>query len=76
MNDFDKEYLRYRMDRTILLVLIVLLLLFVTVVHIFYDGKISEEDMQHKDYCEMVELWDRSKGDLGWPPYRGRELCD
>ena len=35
----------------------------------------SDEQAAQDQYCEMVDIWDRTKGDAGWPPYRGRELC-
>lgn len=40
------------------------------------DGRPSDEQMQQDHYCEMVEIHDRTNGDAGWPPYRGRELCN
>lgn len=43
---------------------------------LFMDGRPSDEQAAQDDYCEMVEIWDRSKGEYGWPPYRGRELCN
>lgn len=33
------------------------------------------EQMQVSLYCEMVEAWDRSGGEYGWPAYDGREKC-
>jgi hypothetical protein len=35
----------------------------------------AEEQRAESQYCEMVALWDQSRGDLGWPPYKGREPC-
>jgi len=36
----------------------------------------SEAERQAEQYCEMVEIWDRTNGDAGWPPYKGRERCE
>jgi len=34
-----------------------------------------EEQAQLDRYCEMVEVWDETDGEYGWPPYNGREGC-
>ena len=39
-------------------------------------AEVSDEQAAQDEYCEMVDIWDRSKGEYGWPPYRGRELCN
>lgn len=39
-------------------------------------AEISDEQAAQDQYCEMVDIWDRSKGEYGWPPYRGREICN
>jgi hypothetical protein len=31
-------------------------------------------DQHQQQYCEMVDLWDRTNGELGWPAYKGE--CD
>jgi len=36
----------------------------------------SEAERQVEEYCEMVEIWDKTNGDAGWPPYKGREGCE
>jgi len=36
----------------------------------------SEAERQAEEYCEMVEIWDNTNGDAGWPPYKGREGCE
>ncbi len=35
-----------------------------------------EVERQAEQYCEMVEIWDQTDGDAGWPPYKGREGCE
>lgn len=37
-----------------------------------HQAQALEDDV----YCEMIELWSISGGHAGWPPYRGREVCD
>lgn len=37
-----------------------------------YQAEVAEDAL----YCEMVESWDRTGGNVGWPPYRGREICE
>jgi len=34
-----------------------------------------EAERQHQSYCDMVEVWDETGGEYGWPPYNGREGC-
>jgi len=31
----------------------------------------SEAERQVEEYCEMVDAWHDSNGDIGWPPYDG-----
>lgn len=38
------------------------------------DTSHSEQQVQDKHYCEMVELYYQSSGERGWPPYKGD--CD
>ena len=33
----------------------------------------AEREQSH--YCEMIQLWDDTNGDAGWPPYKGDEQC-
>ena len=32
---------------------------------------LKEVEHQHREYCEMVELYKQSGGENGWPPFRG-----
>ena len=34
----------------------------------------EEEQRQQDRYCEMVELYEETNGDAGWPAYKGK--CD
>ena len=36
----------------------------------------GDAEREAKQYCEMVEIWDQTNGDSGWPPYKGREGCE
>ena len=31
----------------------------------------ADAERQQDQYCEMVELWEKTKGNSGWPPYKG-----
>ena len=44
----------------------------------FIAGRMDHDDAVEgqRQYCEMVEIYDRSGGEYGWPPYRGREICN
>lgn len=35
-----------------------------------------EDALQHKQYCEMVEIHEQSGGEYGWPPFKGAEKCN
>ena len=50
------------------------LILLLIAAFVFLEG---EEDPLATDehYCSMVEQWDASNGEWGWPPYQGREHC-
>ena len=60
------------------LIMAVVALAAVTIVFVVALGLegVSDEQAAQDHYCEMVDIWDRSKGEYGWPPYRGRELCN
>ena len=36
----------------------------------------GDAERQAERDCEMVEIWDQTNGDAGWPPYKGREGCE
>jgi len=40
-------------------------------------GKLEADDAQDQveEYCAMVELFDRTGGQSGWPAYDGRGKC-
>jgi hypothetical protein len=33
---------------------------------------IEQQRDEREQYCEMVELWAKTGGDAGWPPYNGK----
>jgi len=35
----------------------------------------EEEERQLMQYCEMVALFEQTKGEAGWPAYNGKEVC-
>ena len=36
------------------------------------NGDVQDEQAQRDRYCDMVELWDQTGGEAGWPPYNGK----
>jgi hypothetical protein len=36
------------------------------------NGDIAEAERKAERYCDMVDLWAKTGGDAGWPPYNGR----
>jgi hypothetical protein len=36
---------------------------------------VQEEERQHAEYCEMVQLWKQSGGQAGWPAYNWEGTC-
>ena len=34
-------------------------------------GDYEEAKASHYRYCEMVQIWNETNGDAGWPPYKG-----
>ena len=40
----------------------------------FTSGDQSMAEQERALYCEMVDAWHDSDGDIGWPPYKGE--CD
>jgi len=35
------------------------------------NADIQNEQAEQIRYCEMIELWNETDGDAGWPPYKG-----
>ena len=40
------------------------------------SGDQSEAERHAQHYCDMVEIWDKTAGEYGWPPYKGRGGCE
>jgi len=40
------------------------------------DADHQESIIAERHYCEMVAMYDRTGGGNGWPPYKGREICE
>lgn len=36
----------------------------------------ADQEIEQKNYCEMVKIWESSKGQYGWPAYNGEEACN
>lgn len=41
------------------------------------DKTPSQEEMDRREYCEMIKIYADTEGKFGWPPYnRGTVDCD
>jgi len=51
----------------------VALLIILAIGAISWAGKVDQELEEDNDthYCEMVKLFKETKGESGWPPYKG-----
>jgi len=40
-------------------------------------GNMEAEDREtaRQHYCEMLEIWEETDGEYGWPPYKGKDQC-
>jgi len=49
----------------------IITVLFALVATLGLAGKadVQEAEAHGSEYCEMVELYESSNGELGWPPY-------
>jgi len=36
----------------------------------------AADTMELRHYCAMVERWESSRGEIGWPPYRPEIKCE
>ena len=73
----DEDLIRMQIQRKLMLIALVIVIIAVGVVNLFFKSdRVSDEEMLERQYCEMVGIWDRSAGEYGWPPYRGREICN
>ncbi len=39
------------------------------------QSDLEEAERQQAEYCEMVKLWKQTKGQAGWPAYKGERMC-
>ena len=37
----------------------------------YFSDTVSDAERDYLLYCDMVDLWHSTGGDLGWPPYKG-----
>lgn len=37
--------------------------------------EVETERAQVREYCSMVALWHETKGEAGWPPFNGEDVC-
>lgn len=56
-----------------------LLVIFAVIAACGFVGHLDKQrlEMEQRQYCEMHELWIKSRGDLGWPDYNKNyaEVC-
>lgn len=48
------------------------ILIVIGIVLSWFGSEMSEEQLQHDQFCEMIEIYERSGGEYGWPD-DGRE---
>ena len=73
----DEDLIRMEIQRKLMLIALVIVIITVGLINLFFKSdRVSDEEMLQRQYCEMVDIWDRSGGEYGWPPYRGREICN
>ena len=53
------------------ILLLVGLMILTVILGIVGKTDLSEVEQQHREYCEMVELYKQSDGENGWLPFRG-----
>lgn len=55
----------------------IITVLFALVATLGLAGKadVQEAEAHGSEYCEMVELYESSNGELGWPPYDPEINC-
>lgn len=53
------------------MLLLIGLMILTVVLGIVGKSDLSEVEQQHREYCDMVELYRQSGGENGWPPYKG-----
>ena len=39
------------------------------------QSDLEEAERQQAEYCDMVKLWNQTKGQSGWPAYNGEGMC-
>jgi len=51
------------------------LILFTAVMGWLGNADVEEAERQLETYCEMVQIWQDTNGESGWPPYEGKDQC-
>ena len=45
--------------------------LFLAMLSIVGNMEAEDRKQERQRYCEMLELWNETDGQYGWPPYKG-----
>lgn len=47
----------------------------ITAMSIVGNSDLEDAERQQAEYCEMVKLWKKTKGQAGWPAFNGEGNC-
>jgi len=45
--------------------------LFLAMLSIVGNMEAEDRKQERERYCEMLEIWNETGGEYGWPPYKG-----
>lgn len=54
---------------------ILIVIFFICLMGIVGQMDVEEEQRQDQEYCEMIKLWEETKGQVGWPAFKSKEGC-
>ena len=54
---------------------ILIAIFFIVLMGIVGQMDVEEEQRQDQEYCEMIKLWEETKGQAGWPAFKSKEGC-
>lgn len=54
---------------------ILIVIFFIAMMSVVGQMDVEEEQRQDQEYCEMIKLWEKTKGQAGWPAFKSKEGC-
>jgi hypothetical protein len=54
---------------------ILIAIFFIVMMGIVGQMDVEEEQRQDQEYCDMIKLWEETKGQAGWPAFKSKEGC-